>query len=394
MQRYRYQAARQDGAIVRGLLEASGAGEATGVLVDRGLYPLRVDPADPSENSGRRVSKSDLAIAFRSIAALTAAGVPLERAVGASEAVTRGALRQTLIDARTQLRAGRSLAQALDNGSGAVPPLITGMLRAGERGSQLSQALEQVAQHLEQEAELAARVRQALAYPVLLLVAGGGSIVLIGTVVVPKFAAVLGDLGQELPPATRFLLAGSSLVMNYGILLLVAIGAAGAALINWVRRPAGGLQWDRLLLRLPLIGPVRHALATARVGRALSGTLAAGMPILPALDAARDAAGDRAVAERIGRARERVVEGETLAAAIQGQEALTPSAIQLVAVGEGSGQLGAMTGRAGDLAAREAERGLRSLVALLEPALVVLFGGMVAFVAAALLQAVYSIRPG
>jgi len=122
--------------------------------------------------------------------------------------------------------------------------------------------------------------------------------------------------------------------------------------------------------------------------------LQAGMPLLQAMDAARDAAGDRAVADRLGRARTRVAEGQALAPALEREEALSPGALQLVAVGEASGQLAAMTTRAGDLAAQEAERGLRTLVGLLEPGLVVFFGGLVAFVAAALLQAVYSIRPG
>jgi type II secretory pathway component PulF len=122
--------------------------------------------------------------------------------------------------------------------------------------------------------------------------------------------------------------------------------------------------------------------------------LRAGMPLLPALDAAREAAGDAALAARTGRARERVAGGEPLARALERERVLTPMALQLVAVGESSGRQADMCTRAGDLAAGEAERALRTVVTLLEPALVVFFGGVVAFVAAALLQAVYSIRPG
>jgi type II secretory pathway component PulF len=320
--------------------------------------------------------------------------VPLERAVAASETVTRGALRETLVEARVQLRSGRTLAQSLETSRGVVPPLVTGMLRAGERGSQLGRALDQVATHLEQEADLVGRVQQALAYPTLLMVAGVASVGVIGTVVVPKFAAVLEDVGAELPPATKLLLAGSSAVTHYGVFLLVALIALVWGLINWIRRPSGGLRWDRLLLQLPVAGPVRHALASARVSRALSGMAHIGMPMLQALDAAREAAGDREVADRIARVRERVAQGQALAPAMERERALSPSALQLVAVGEASGQVAAMTGRAGDLAAQEADRGIRTLVAMLEPGLIVLFGGLVAFVAAALLQAVYSIRPG
>jgi general secretion pathway protein F len=118
------------------------------------------------------------------------------------------------------------------------------------------------------------------------------------------------------------------------------------------------------------------------------------MPLLPALEAAREAAGDLAVAERVSAACGRVIQGEPLTAALDRSRALAPVALQLYAVGESSGQLATMVLRAGDLAAQESERGLKTLVTLLEPAIVVAFGGVVAFVAAALLQAVYGLRPG
>jgi type II secretory pathway component PulF len=166
-----------------------------------------------------------------------------------------------------------------------------------------------------------------------------------------------------------------------------------ATAVAWVRTPGGRLLVARSLLAVPLIGSLRQALATARWGRALSGMLEAGMPLLPALAAARDAAGDPAVGERLDRVHSRVAEGQELTASLEREEALAPSAMRLVAVGESSGALARMADRAGDLAAAEADRTLAALVTLLEPALVVVFGGLVAFVAAALLQAVYSLKP-
>ena len=267
------------------------------------------------------------------------------------------------------------------------------MIRAGESGSQLGAALEQVARHLEQEAELVARVRQALAYPLLLAVAGTASVLVIGTVIVPRFAELLGDFGQALPVATRLLLATSALLARFWPAAVALAAALIWAVHEWLSRPTGRRTLDETLLGLPLLGRLRQALATARVARALGGMLRAGMPLLPALDAAREAAGDYAVAARLQRARERVAAGAALTAALEREGALLPAALQLVAVGEASGRLGDMALRAGDLAAQDAERGLKTLVTLVEPALIVLFGGLVAFVAAALLQAVYSLRP-
>jgi general secretion pathway protein F len=394
MSPYRYEAARADGALVSGIVDASTADLANATLIDRGLYPIALVSAEGDEEARRPASRRDLAIVFRSIAALVAAGVPLERAVGATEPLAGRALRDTLGAARAGLREGKSFAQALAAGRGAVPGVVLGMIRAGERGSRLAAALEQVATHLEHEAELVAPVRQALAYPLLLAAAGTVSVLVIGTVVVPRFAELLGDLGQQLPVATRLLLAGSGLLVRFWpVLVVLAVGACWAA-FEGLRRPAGQRWLAGTLLTLPVIGRVRHALATARVGRALGGMLATGLPMLPALDAAREAAGDHAIAERLARARERVAQGAPLTHALEREGAVTAVALQLFAVGESSGRLAEMVLRAGDLAAQDAERGLKTLVTLLEPALIVAFGGLVAFVAVALLQAVYSIRPG
>jgi len=387
---YAYRAARQDGAIVNGAIDADSHGQAAATLANRGLYAIALTAASEERRSA---SRRDLAIVFRGIAALVSAGVPLERGVAASEPLARGALRDTLHSAREHLRQGAGFAHALSAGRGVVPPLVLGMIRAGERGSQLGTALEQVAAHLEQEADLVARVRQALTYPLLLAVAGFASIIVITMVVVPRFAAILGDLGQQLPPATRLLLAGSQILSRFWLPLLVIVLAGIWTASQWLRRPAGRQRFEEALLKLPFIGPVRRALATARVMRALGGMLRTGMPLLAALDAARQAAGDRAIGERLSRARERVVQGSALTAALEREDALSPSALQLVTVGESSGRVAEMALRAGDLAAQEADRGLRALVTALEPALVIAFGGLVAFTAAALLQAVYSLRP-
>ena len=390
---YRYRAARADGAMVSGVVEASSAALASTLLADRGLYPVGVTPEDGGDWRPA-ASRRDLAIVFQSIAALVGAGVPLERAVAASGALASAPLRDALAAARTRLREGRSFATALAAGRGIVPDVVLGMVRAGERGSQLGTALQQIATHLEHEAELVARVRQALAYPLLLAVAGTASVLVIGTVVVPRFAALLGDLGQDLPVVTRLLLTASSLVTRFWLpgLLCVVVGAW--CVVQSLRRPAGRRRLHESLLATPIVGPLRRSLATARVTRALGGMLRAGMPLLEALAAAREAAGDEAVAVRLTRTRERLAQGAPLTASLEREGALSPSALQLLAVGESSGQLGEMALRAGDLAAQEAERGLKTVVTILEPALIVAFGGLVAFVAAALLQAVYSLRPG
>jgi len=389
---YGYRAARNDGGIVRGVLEAADAAHAAAAVADLGLHPLALEAVTDAPR--RRVAnRRDLAIVFRGIATLVSAGVPLERAVAAIEPLAHGTMRASLAAARSGLREGRSLAGALTAGPGAIPGVVLGMLRAGERGGRLAAALEQVAAHLEQEAELLGRLRQALAYPLVLAVGGTISVLVIGTVIVPHFAELLRDMGQQLPLATRLLLAGTAALRRFWLPLVVAsVGAAGL-IADRLRRPAVRSRWHGLLLDLPFVGPVRLGLATTRVARALGGALSVGMPLLGALESAREAAGDDAVADRLARVRERVSQGAPLAASLEKEHAIDATSLQLVAVGESSGRLAPLCIQAGDLAARTTERGLKTLVALVEPALVVLFGGLVAFVAAALLQAVYSLRP-
>lgn len=395
MIRYRYRAARADGRIVSGVVAASSGGEADALLLGQGLHPVTLEPTASTTPFKRAASRRDLAIVFRSLATLVAASVPVERAVAASERLPRQpALRTALKDTRRLLAEGLGLAEALSRSDGSVPPVVIGMLRAGERGSRLGLSLEQAASQLEHEAEFAGRVRQALAYPLILMIAGSISLIIITTVVVPRFAVILADLGQALPPATRLLLGSVAFMRAYGLWILSAAAIGLASFSSWVRTPQGGLALHRWLLALPVIGAMRHGFASARVGRALGALLVTGVPILPAIEAAREAAGDAEVAERLARTSRRVTEGESFTSALSAERALTPSALQVLAVGDASGRLGTMALRAGDLAATESENALKTAVSLIEPGLVVIFGGLVAFTAAALLQAVYSLRPG
>jgi type II secretory pathway component PulF len=394
MTAFRYEAARADGGVVRGVLDAVSEPAAVALLSSRGLYPLLVEPS-PAPDTRHLFgiggpSRRAQATVLQSLAAFVEAGVPLEKALEATERVATGRLREALIGAAHRVREGASLGGAL-SGERVFSPVTVGLVRAGERGVGLGPALNQAAAQLEREAETEARVRAALTYPALLTTVGMGSIALIVLFVIPRFAALLGDLGQALPAATRLLLAASTGVRHYGLALgaLAAALAVGGARLIAERRPA----WHGWLLRLPIVGALRHGMASARAARTLGALLGTGTPALAALEIARGATGDAAVASRISAARGRVAEGQALSVALAATGALTPGALQLAAIGEGSGRLPAFLAKAAELDERDAERRLKMLVSFLEPALILGFAGLVAFVAAALLQAVYALRP-
>jgi general secretion pathway protein F len=393
MTAFRFEAARSDGASVRGVLEVGSEAEATALLSARGLFPVRVEPV-PARSRWRfgRPSTRAQATIFQGLASLVDAGIPVEKALRATVPIADGSLRESLERVGTRVREGSSLGSALAAEDGVFSRVTVGLVRAGERGVGLGAALTQAAAQLEREAETTARIRAALAYPSLLAVVGTLSVAVIVTFVVPRFVALLGEVGQTLPLATRILIAASAIVQRFGLVVLVA-AAGGVVLLGRLARDHR-VAWHQWVLGVPVIGRIRHALATARACRTLGALLDTGTPALPAITIAADAAGDAAIGARFNRARSAVAEGASLSSAFSSSGAVTEGALQLVSIGEGSGRLPALLTKAAELEQRDAERRLQTLVTLLEPALILAFAGLVAFVAAALLQAVYSLRPG
>lgn len=389
---FRYRAAAANGRIERGVVLATCREAAMDLLAERGLATLNVTPQ--FRGTWRRpIRGDDVAVVFRNVATLVAAGVPIERALAASESVVSPSLAAAIVAVRKLIREGHPVSAALGAMPNVFPRSTVGVVLAAERGGLLADACAAVAAQLEEAAQIRARVRAAMAYPILILLVGLATVGVMGTVVVPRFAAILTDVGSELPPATRALLGVSEFLRVAGLPLLLA-GAVGAPLAaRWIDAPAVRPRVDRALLRLPLVGSIRLGFASARVCRALGGMLGSGMSLLPALDAAADATGDEEVTRRLAAARDRVAHGTSLTAALREEQALSASALQLVGVGESSGSLSPMLGRAATVVGEQAERALRTAVALLEPALVVALGVVVTGVAAALLQAVYGIRP-
>lgn len=392
MSDFRFRAAAPDGRIVRGQLVAGDSHGAGALLLDRGLVPVRIELVGDA-TPRRPATSRRLAVVFRSLASLVAGGVPLDRALRATAQVASGELRGVIEGADARLRAGCGLADALE-ASRRVPTLAIGMIRAGERAGGLPAALEQVALHLENDARLAAQLRDALAYPVLLLCLGGASVVIVVAVVLPRFAAMLSDAGGTLPASTRLLLSLSGLSSRYGLVGLVVALPLAVAAAGWLRSAEGVLRQDRMLLTVPVLGRVRHEIATARFCQALGSMLRAGMPLPVAIGSRR---GSRRRPGRRGTARPGPGPGgprRTLRPLGRCGVGPEPGGGAVLEVGEQGGRVAELSARAAQLTAQDAERGVRRFVALLEPALIVGFGGGIALVAAALLQAVYSLRPG
>jgi general secretion pathway protein F len=392
---FAYRAMRHDGTVERGTLDALSRDGALRVLADRGLFPLEVNARLVRRAvSTTRMPVGDLALGLRMLADLLESGLPLGRALAALHELAPEGWRVVLPSVREAVRQGKSLAAALAAAPSRPPELVVGVLRAGEAGSGLAAAARRAAEITEEAATTRDAIRGALAYPLFLAIAGAASVGLLVGMVIPRFASILADLGQALPPSTRLVLAVADVVRSRALVAFAVVVAAYAAWRVWTASEPGRHRWHALLLDAPLIGAVRRAAATSRVCAALSALLESGISIAPALTHAAQAAGDAAMAARLQTVREDVVRGERLATALATRHAATPTAFRLAHAGEESGRLAAMLSHAAKLERERAARLVRSSVRLLEPVLIVVFGGLTALVAAALLQAIYSVRPG
>jgi type II secretory pathway component PulF len=389
---YSYRAARGDGTVELGTIDAASRDAASSVLSDRGLWVLEVRAAAPTLGR-QRLSTADLALGLRLLGSLLDAGLPVARTLAAFADVAPDGWRPALPGLTAGVREGQSLGAALAASPLDIPPVVVGMVQAGEAGSGLSAAVIRAADLMESTAATRAAIRGALVYPLILMVAGSASLVLLVGIVLPRFARVLADLGAALPASTRTVLELGALARAGALPLAIALAAGLGAWRAWVGTAKGRAQWDAWLLALPLIGAIRRAAGSARVGAAVSSLLDSGVPLAPALLAGARAAGDAALESRLLEARGVVIAGTPLSHALKASNAMTSTVVRLVRAGEESGRLAEMLSRAASLEAERARRLVTSAVRLLEPALILVFGGIVAFVAAALLQAVYSVRP-
>jgi general secretion pathway protein F len=392
MTTWRYRAARLDGHVIRGIVDAPTRREATGSLLRQGLSPLALEEGG-SAHRVRMAPPRDLALLFRGFASLFHAGLPLAKVLAAAEGMSGPRFLPLLRTARERLAEGDPFSIAIGGVASPVPPRTIALLRAGERAGRLGEALEEIASALEAEASLRAQLVQALAYPAMLTIGGLVSIAVVGLVVVPRFAAMLAEFGQALPPATAALLTVTSWVADWWPQGLAVAALLAGVVASLLRRPHLRARCHELLLEAPAIGAIRARLGAARLLRALAGALAAGMPLPGALALAADASGDLAIRQRTLRALALVEQGTPLTTALKRHRVLPEAATHLLGIGEGSGRLAEMARNAGNLLASEAERALQSLVRLIEPGLIIVLGGGVALVAGALLQAVYGLRP-
>jgi type IV pilus assembly protein PilC len=418
---YLYKARKFSGESVEGSVPADSERAALASLERMGLFPLdlRLDPKDAAVGTEddvpanfldkilrRRVSAESAARFARELADLSGAGVPILRALdaiservegkkviwGANEKKEDVRVRAILRGVRRDVAGGASLADALARRPELFPEASIGVIRAGEAGGFLDEALRRVATFGEREVALKRRVRGALAYPILLCFLGAGAVGFLLAWVVPRFASIYKDLGGALPLPTRILVAIADFVGNDWYFLLAGIVAIGALSYRLFGNEAGKQRFDRFCLHMPLLRGVIGLAALARFSRTLGTLLTSGVPILASLDVARGAVGNREFAARLADTIAPIREGSDLATPLEATGLFPPAVIEMIAVGQESGALDKVLERVGDRADEEVDHALRVLVSVLEPLLVVLVAAVVFFVVLAALMPVFTLN--
>lgn len=393
---FRYRAATSAGEVVEGTVHAGSAREAADELRRQTLVPVSIEGTTRQaavrpwrSRAGRRES---VATAYRTIATLVGAGVSLERALEFAEGHARHPdTARAFRVIRTEVQGGTMLSDAVRK-QPALGSFAGAVCRAGEESGTLDQALVRLADWYEREEELRSQVRAALTYPALMGIVAGIGVVILLTFVVPRFVTILGDIGGELPLSTRLLVGTSNILVGWWWLWMPLIVAIIAGARWWFAQPGNRKRWHATRLGIPGVGALEWNATTAEFTSALGVLLNGGTPMLAAIRVAREGVANESIAGALDDSVDRIARGERVAESLAG--ALPPLAVELLAAGEEGGRLPEMCSRVATVHEEAATRSLRTLVRLIEPTLILVFGAVVGFIALAMLQAVYSVNTG
>lgn len=334
-----------------------------------------------------RISTDDIAIMTRQLATLLGAGVTLVEALTAMvDQVEKEQLKRIVSDVKQNVNEGRSLGDALQQHHKVFGNLYVNMIRAGEHSGALDAVLLRLAEFTEGQARLKQKIVGTMIYPLIMMVIGGGVLVLLMTVVVPKVTKMFEDMKVTLPFTTRLLIFTSNLLQDYWFVIFPSIIGGAAFFWYWIGSEKGKPVWDRWVLKIPVFGPMTRMLAVARFSRTLSTLLKSGVPLLSAMDIVKNVVTNTVMANVVDNARDSIREGESIAAPLKKSGEFPPLVYHMVAIGERSGQLEDMLLNVADSYESQVNVRISALTSLLEPMMIVLMGAVIAFVAFSILM--------
>jgi general secretion pathway protein F len=389
---FSYKATTLTGEIVEGVIEATEEKGALDKLKSTGVIPLWVRP--PKQALMRRFSlrrpKGDLLTFTSEVSALLGAGLPLDRSLTIlSEISEAKEMKEVVQGVLKSIREGSSFSEALEKRPKLFNPLYVSMVRAGEAGGVLDVVLEKLTEFQETSKELKDHVFSAMIYPVILLITGGLSMVLLITFVLPRFSTIFAELGSALPLPTQILIAFSTGLRAYWWILPLAAIIGWALFKSATRSEEGKYKWDRFKLRL--LGDIITKLETARFCRTLGTLLRSGVPLLQALTNSKGVITNRVIAAAIDDVSKGAKEGRGIAVPLSETHVLPSLALSMVKVGEETGQLDTMLLKVATTYERSLREAIKRFVGFFEPVMILFMGLVIGFIVVSMLLAIFSI---
>ena len=400
---FRYKAVSHGGEMLQGEIEAPSQAAAIEKLQGAGHLPISAEAGGGAAIRGQRpgfrwprpgAARHDAIRALtRELATLLQAGLPLDQALSTlAEVSASPAVKKLVRDIYARVQGGAALSQAMEAQGESFSRLYLNLIRAGEAGGALETVLQRLADYLERSAALRANIVSALIYPVILLCIALFSVSALLIFVVPQFVPLFEDTGAALPLATRLVFGAAEGLQRFWWALPLALAIGGWLLQNRLKAPAGRLRWHSFLLRLPLSGGLITRLEVARFARTLGTLLGNGVPLLTGVALVREVITNQAIAAVMGRVTARLEQGGRLAEALVREPHFPALAVQLIRVGEESGQLEAMLLKIADIYDTEVNTTIKRLLALVEPVLILGLGGLIAVIIISILVAILGLN--
>jgi len=381
-----YQGRNSSGELVSGNLAAVNYQAAIDQLQQRQIAITRLDENTETKIRSPRgfhlrrnkVNAEELILFTRQLFALTKAGIPILRAIkGLAESTGSPPLSECLEQIAQSLVSGSDLTSAFRRHSHIFSPVYISLLQVGENTGQLDQALKRLIFHLETERETRKRMKAAMRYPIMVLVAMAVALVVITVFVIPAFSGVFNKLGADLPLATRILIGISDFVINNGLLLLLLAVVGGMALRIYLKTPDGAMWWDKIRLRIPLLGSIFERIALGRFARSFAMMMGAGVPVLQSLQTVADSVGNRYISHAIREMHHGIERGDRLTNTAAATGLFTPLVLQMMAVGEETGAVDRLLDEVADFYDQEIDYDLRQLADAIEPILLMFMAVLV-----------------
>jgi type IV pilus assembly protein PilC len=395
---FAYIAYTEDKKLVRGKVSASSEQMATQMLSYGGYRVVNLKEVVPFFNKEKflagfaRIKTTEIAMFSRQLALLLESGTDIVTSLDLlQDQVTNETLKKTIGAVAADIRAGSSLSVALSRHPRAFSSMYYRAIAAGEQGGNLEIVLRQMATHIEKGINTEKQVRGALTYPFIVVIVAVIVVIILATFVLPSFTQMYAEFGVELPLITRILMAISDWFSKYGLYLILAIVAAVAAVILYMRTPRGKQWWDTIVLKMPVLGRIVHLSELTRCCRTMSLLIRIGLPLPEVMAMVIHSSNNKFVADNLTGVQEDLIRGEGLSRPMAKREVFLPLMTQMIKVGEETGNLDNTLDTVADSFEMEAADKTASAVALIQPVMTIIIGLVVGFVVLAMVSAMYSI---